>query len=175
MTSARGRSGAPERVARRAATEPVPVMGALLVVELHEGVLRPLPGGPGREVLAPELDAPMLVQDGALQPLDEAVRPGMARGASACVECPMSRTPRPTRPCRRLGSSRAWSDSRLAHCRVFCRLVGMGRAARFDVVRGGAILSAADLTAIASNRAQLLRPLGCWRCTRVPDGLFRSS
>jgi len=44
-------------------------MGALLVVELHEGLERPLHRPDRGEVLPAKLNAPMLVQDRALQAL----------------------------------------------------------------------------------------------------------
>jgi hypothetical protein len=59
----------------------------LLVEELHERVERPLHRRPRREVLAAELDAPVLVQDGALQAFDKAIGPRMA-GASARLPDP---------------------------------------------------------------------------------------
>jgi hypothetical protein len=70
---------APEEVGRDSAPQPVALVRSLLVVERHERLERALHRGPGGEVLPPELDPPVLVQNRALQPLDEAVGPGMPR------------------------------------------------------------------------------------------------
>src|SRR5689334_10263819 len=52
-------------------------MRALMVIELQESVERALQRSPASEVLPTKRDAPMLVQDRFLQPLDEAVGPRM--------------------------------------------------------------------------------------------------
>src|SRR2546428_12982705 len=61
------------------AAEPVALMRALVVVVAHELSERPLQRRATGEVSAPEGDAPVLLQDRALQALDEAVGPGMTR------------------------------------------------------------------------------------------------
>jgi hypothetical protein len=50
-----------------------------MVVELQEAIKRGLQRAAAGEVLAPERDAPVLVQDGLLQALDEAIGLGMPR------------------------------------------------------------------------------------------------
>src|SRR5215204_1191902 len=62
-----------------AAPHTIALMGTLLVVVAHEAIERSLKGGATGEVPLAKDHAPMLLQDGALQPLDEAVGPGMAR------------------------------------------------------------------------------------------------
>src|SRR5262245_44780678 len=79
MRSARHGRGAPEQVGRGSTPEPVALMGALLVVELHERLERPLHRRRRGEVLPAKLNAPVFVQDRALQALHEAVGPRMAR------------------------------------------------------------------------------------------------
>jgi hypothetical protein len=79
MELARHRRGAPEEVGGHVAEEPVALVRPLLVIELQEPVEGPLHRRATGEVLPAELDAPVLMQDRALQPLHEAVGPGMAR------------------------------------------------------------------------------------------------
>ncbi len=52
-------------------------MRSLVVVEAQIAIEGVLELRPAREVATAELDAPMLVEDGALEPFDEAVGPGM--------------------------------------------------------------------------------------------------
>lgn len=54
-------------------------MGALMVIELQKAIERRLEPAPAGEILPPEGDAPVLVHDGFLQPLDEAVGPRVSR------------------------------------------------------------------------------------------------
>src|SRR5689334_2031110 len=54
-------------------------MGPLLVVEREEAIERALQRAAGREVVTPKRDAPVLMQDRFLEPLDEAIRPGVTR------------------------------------------------------------------------------------------------
>ena len=68
-----------EQVGWRAAAQPVPLVGAPFVVELHEAIETALHRVAAREVLATKLDPPVLVQDRALRPFDEAVGPRMPR------------------------------------------------------------------------------------------------
>src|SRR4029453_19607485 len=69
-------SGAPEERGWGAAAEPIALMGPLVIVGLHKGLETALQRRPTGEVAPPEGHAPMLLQDRALQPLDEAIRPG---------------------------------------------------------------------------------------------------
>ncbi len=78
MTSARNSQCAPEERGGRPAPQPVTRVGALRVVEAQEGVQRLLELSAAGEVPAAELDAPVLLQQCALEALDEAIRPGMA-------------------------------------------------------------------------------------------------
>jgi len=50
-----------------------------MVVEVQEAIERGLQRPPAREVLPPEGNAPVLVQNRLLQAFDEAVGPGVAR------------------------------------------------------------------------------------------------
>ena len=54
-------------------------MGPLVVVELQKPIERGLEPASPREVLPTERDAPLLVQNGLLQPLHEAIRPCVSR------------------------------------------------------------------------------------------------
>src|SRR5438445_12535512 len=71
--------GAPDERGRCPAAEPVALMRALVVVVAHELSERPLQRRATGEVSASEGDAPVLLQDRALQALNEAVGPGMTR------------------------------------------------------------------------------------------------
>ena len=64
---------------RGASTQPVAAMRPLVVVELQKAIERALERSAAGEVLPPKGDAPVLVQDRFLQPLHEAVGPGVAR------------------------------------------------------------------------------------------------
>src|SRR5262250_2447441 len=72
------------------AAEPVALMRAVAVVVAHELVEGVLQGPAAGEVASAESHAPVLLQDGALQPLDEPVGPGMPgfRAGVADVERP---------------------------------------------------------------------------------------
>src|SRR2546428_6480572 len=70
---------APDKRGRGAAAPSVALMGTVLVVVAHEAAQRALERGATREVPTAKDHAPVLLQDAALQPLDEAVGPGMAR------------------------------------------------------------------------------------------------
>src|ERR687897_2452718 len=69
----------PHERGRGATAHAIALMGPLLVVVAHEAVQRALKGKPTGEVPPAKDHAPVLLQDGALQPLDEAVGPAMAR------------------------------------------------------------------------------------------------
>src|SRR4029453_1414254 len=69
-------SGAPEERGWGAAAEPIALMGPLVIVGLHKGLETALQRRPTGERAPPEGHAPILLQDRALQPLDEAIRPG---------------------------------------------------------------------------------------------------
>src|SRR6185503_7203266 len=72
-----GPSGAPEERGWGAATDPVALMGPLVIVGLHEPIEASLERRSTREVAPTEGHTPMLLQDRALQPLDEPIGPGM--------------------------------------------------------------------------------------------------
>jgi len=72
-----GRGGAPEEGGWGLAAEAIAVMGALMVVEAQERVEAALQGRPTGEIAPAEGHAPVLLQDRALQALDEAIGPGM--------------------------------------------------------------------------------------------------
>src|SRR5215467_9660530 len=80
-----GLRGAPEQGGGSVATEAVAVMRTFMVVEVKKRVETPLQCGSTGEVASAEGHTPVLLQDRALQPLDEAIGPGMpgfrARGA----------------------------------------------------------------------------------------------
>src|SRR5918999_2775542 len=69
----------PDERGGRATAEAVALMGALGVVVAHEAGEGSLQRRPRREIAAPEGHAPELLEDRALQTLDEAVGPGVAR------------------------------------------------------------------------------------------------
>src|SRR5688572_6378930 len=71
-------NGSPHEGGRSATTHTIALMGTLLVVVAHEAIQRSLKGDATGEVPAAKDHAPVLLQDGALQPLDEAVGPRMA-------------------------------------------------------------------------------------------------
>src|SRR5712691_9741276 len=50
-----------------------------MVVEVNEALKGAIDRGCGSEEAAPEGDSPVFVEDGSLEPFDEAVGPGMAR------------------------------------------------------------------------------------------------
>src|SRR5713226_6931073 len=79
MISVRSSDNAPEELGRCPTAQPVALVRALLVVEAHEGFQGLLHRRAAGEVAASELDAPVFLQDGAVQALDEAVGPGMTR------------------------------------------------------------------------------------------------
>ena len=79
MRLAGHRSGAPEERRGGLPSQAIALVGPLLVVKAQEGLQGLLQGRPTGEIPAPELDAPVLLQDRALEPFDEAVSPGMAR------------------------------------------------------------------------------------------------
>src|SRR2546422_4829532 len=79
MVSVHPSDNAPEEFRRRAASQAIALVRALFVVEAHERVQGLLHRRAAREVTTPELDAPVLLQDGPVQALDEAVGPGMTR------------------------------------------------------------------------------------------------
>jgi hypothetical protein len=70
MTSARHTSYASEEFGRRATAQAVALVWPTLVVELHEAVEAALHGPATGEVLTPKRNAPVLVQDRALEPFD---------------------------------------------------------------------------------------------------------
>src|SRR5262247_2591179 len=72
-----GTGGAQKERGWRAASEPVPLMRPVAVVVARELVERVLQAAAAGEVPPAEGHAPVLLQDRALQPLDEPVGPGM--------------------------------------------------------------------------------------------------
>src|SRR5438094_10625496 len=70
---------APDECGRGATAHSVALMGTVLVVVAHEAVQRALEREAAGEVSTAKDHAPVFLQDAALQPLDEAVGPGMAR------------------------------------------------------------------------------------------------
>src|SRR5215469_11100387 len=72
-----GLRGAPEQGGGSVATEAVAVMRTFMVVEVQKRVETPLQCGSTGEVASAEGHTPVLLQDRALQPLDEAIGPGM--------------------------------------------------------------------------------------------------
>src|SRR5207253_8318798 len=71
--------GAPEERGRGAAADSIALMRSLVIVGLHEGVQAALQRRATGEVAPTEGHAPVLLQDRALQPLDEAIGPCVAR------------------------------------------------------------------------------------------------
>src|SRR5256712_13008944 len=71
--------GAPDERGRCPAAEPVALMRPLVVVVAHELSERLLQRRAAGEVSTPEGHSPVLLQDRAVQALDEAVGPGMTR------------------------------------------------------------------------------------------------
>src|SRR5919106_5329090 len=71
--------GTPDERRGRPTAEPVALVRSLIVVVAHELCERSLQRRPPGEVAAPERDAPVLLQDRALQALHEAVGPRMPR------------------------------------------------------------------------------------------------
>jgi len=72
------RHGAEEELSRYVALEPIAAMGTFEVVEAQEAIQGFLELPPGCEVSAAEDHTPVLVQDGSLQTLDEAIGPAVA-------------------------------------------------------------------------------------------------
>jgi len=74
-------------------------MRPFVVVEVQKAVERALERAPAYEILPPNGDAPVLVQDRFLQAFDEAVGPGMARlgacdaDAQPAVKAPLNSFP----------------------------------------------------------------------------------
>src|SRR5215210_1401238 len=62
-----------------AAVETIPAMRAFVVVELQKPIERSLQRATAGEVLPPKGDAPVLMQDGLLQALDEPIGPRVTR------------------------------------------------------------------------------------------------
>jgi hypothetical protein len=71
--------GAPEERGGGAAADSVALMRPLVIVRLHEAVETALQRRPTREVAPAEGHAPMLLQNRALQSLDEAIGPRVTR------------------------------------------------------------------------------------------------
>ena len=88
MSSALERT--PDERRGRLASEPVALMRSLVIVVAHEARERPLQSRAAGEVAPPEGDAPMLLQDRALQPLDESVGPRMARLGAGMTQAKLS-------------------------------------------------------------------------------------
>lgn len=78
MTSAGDRHGPVEDGRRGPTAGPMAVMRPLEVVEAYELLEASIERRPVGEVVAPKHDAPVLAEDRLLQPLHEAVRPGVA-------------------------------------------------------------------------------------------------
>src|SRR5436309_573945 len=79
MSLTRDRYGAPEPCRRWVAPEAVALVRPMFVVEADKAVEAPRQCGARGEVAATKLHAPVLLQDRALQPLDKAIGPGVAR------------------------------------------------------------------------------------------------
>src|SRR5712691_693124 len=77
MRLASGPHGAVKDSGRSSSAEPVAVVRPVLVVEAHEVIEGMGQSGPTGEVAAAKLHPPVLLEDGALQALDEAVGPSM--------------------------------------------------------------------------------------------------
>src|SRR3989454_9819206 len=73
------RCGTVEQRRGRVASEAVALMGSLVVIEAHELGQTSRERRTAGEVAAPKLHPPVFLENGALQPLDEPVRPWMAR------------------------------------------------------------------------------------------------
>src|SRR4029453_13600956 len=67
----------PDERGRGSTADAVALVRSLGVVVVHEAIEGALQGRAAREVAAPELHAPELLEDRALQPFEEAVGPGM--------------------------------------------------------------------------------------------------
>src|SRR5258705_2949585 len=72
-------SGAPEERGWGTAADAIALVAPLVIGGRHERLETPLQGRPTGEVAATKGDAPMFLQDRALEPFDEAVGPGMPR------------------------------------------------------------------------------------------------
>src|SRR4030065_324795 len=72
-------SSGEEDLARCSASGPVSLMGTAVVVEVEVAIEGGLQGRYAGEEPPAKLDAPEFAEDGALQPLDKAVGPGMPR------------------------------------------------------------------------------------------------
>src|SRR6185312_13672419 len=79
MSSPSDRPGAEDDRGRRTAADAIALMWALEVVEAHEALERTVQHATAGEVSPAEGHTPVFMQDGLLQPLDEAIRPGMPR------------------------------------------------------------------------------------------------
>ena len=71
--------GSLEYGGRGAATESIPTVGPLMVVELQKAIKRGLEHPAAGEVLPAKGDPPVLVHDRFLQAVDEPVRPRVSR------------------------------------------------------------------------------------------------
>jgi hypothetical protein len=85
MSSLRGRH-APDERGRRSSADAIALVGALGVVVADEAVKSPLQSCPSGEVATTEDDPPQLLENRALQALDEAVGPRMARFGAPVAE-----------------------------------------------------------------------------------------
>src|SRR6266571_727795 len=93
---------APDQRSRGATADAIALVRALSVVVPHEAIEGPLQRRARREVAAPEHHAPVLLENRALQALDEAVGPGVARFgarvpepelAASRIKCPLELGP----------------------------------------------------------------------------------
>lgn len=84
------RLGAPEQLGRGASTGAVALVRSLMVVELEERLQAPLELREPREEAASELDAPVLVEQRSLKPLDKPVGPGMPQLGPCLTDTPFS-------------------------------------------------------------------------------------
>jgi hypothetical protein len=71
--------GAPEQGRRRPAKRAIALVRSVVVAVAHESVERPLQGRAAGEVAVAEGRASVFLENRALQALDEAIGPGMAR------------------------------------------------------------------------------------------------
>src|SRR5213593_2500456 len=93
---------APDQFGRGSTADAIALVRALSVVVPHEAIEGPLQRRAPREVAAPEHHAPVLLENRALQALDEAVGPGVARfgarvpepeQAASRLKCPLELGP----------------------------------------------------------------------------------
>src|SRR5262245_25866123 len=85
-----GLRGTPEQGGGSVAAEAVAVMRAFMIVEVQKRVEASLQRRPTGEVAPAEGHTPMLLQDRALQPLHEAIGPGVPGFRARVAEPPLA-------------------------------------------------------------------------------------